>query len=297
MTSSRIHLLAAIVIAALVAPVLAAQGSTAPTTFQADAMWSNFDYQAGEEVLFYEDFTADRVGNFPQRLEFENGAMQVVDWNGRRWVAMEAPESTFAVPLPAPLPERFTIEFDFVEGAGRQRVRYGLGITTEKPRTTGSWEHYLKTSYLSVAHRLGTGIRTKDSLGPSSTGSDERLFSGPVRIRIQVDGEYAKLYVEENRIGNLPRALLERGDRLYFIGAATEEEPLLITDLTIAAGGSDLYDALANRESVIAPRHPLRDLERPAAARVDRGARRGRRRPRPRARLGAGGRRPHRLDR
>src|SRR5690606_37749220 len=34
--------------------------------------WANYDFVPGERVIFAEDFTADRVGDFPRRLEFRS---------------------------------------------------------------------------------------------------------------------------------------------------------------------------------------------------------------------------------
>ncbi len=52
-----------------------------------EGAWSNYDFIPGERVLWAESFANDRVGNFPQRLELINGNMEVVEWNGGRWLA------------------------------------------------------------------------------------------------------------------------------------------------------------------------------------------------------------------
>src|SRR5690606_29230219 len=49
--------------------------------------WANFDFVPGDRVLFIEDFSNDRVGNFPRRLEFRRGSMQIVEWQGPRWLS------------------------------------------------------------------------------------------------------------------------------------------------------------------------------------------------------------------
>lgn len=70
-----------------------------------DAAWTNYDFLPGERVLFADDFTADVVGDFPRRLEFRSGQLQVVEWRGRRWLSAEGGE--LYVKLPEALPERF----------------------------------------------------------------------------------------------------------------------------------------------------------------------------------------------
>ena len=63
-------------------PSATASGApAADTTLRpGEGAWSNYDFVPGERVLFAEDFTADRVGNFPRRLELIEGNMEVVEW-------------------------------------------------------------------------------------------------------------------------------------------------------------------------------------------------------------------------
>nr|MBA3343785.1 hypothetical protein [Gemmatimonadales bacterium] len=48
------------------------------------------------------DFTEDEVGNFPQRLEFKTGAMEVVEFEGGQRALRASSQSDFIIPLPAP---------------------------------------------------------------------------------------------------------------------------------------------------------------------------------------------------
>jgi hypothetical protein len=74
--------------------------------------WVNFDVQPGVIPLYVDDFSKDRVGNFPKRLEFRDGSMEVAEWNGARYLRTTTRYVEFAVVLPEVLPDRFTIEFD-----------------------------------------------------------------------------------------------------------------------------------------------------------------------------------------
>ena len=92
----------------------------------------------GERVLFFEDFTKDTVGDFPRRLEFKRGNLEVVDWQGGRYLRTTVGNGEFYIPLPEVLPERFTVEFDYAgasagnatalwfdkEGGGRNRIDF-----------------------------------------------------------------------------------------------------------------------------------------------------------------------------
>jgi len=76
-----------------------------------EGAWANYDFIPGEQVLFADDFSGDRVGNFPRRLEFVNGTMEIVQLDSGRYLRASS-ASRFELQLPEALPERFTIEFE-----------------------------------------------------------------------------------------------------------------------------------------------------------------------------------------
>src|SRR6266566_7627025 len=84
----------------------------APTLKPGEGAWANYDFVPGDRIIFFEDFTNDNVGDFPQRFEFKNGNMEVVEWQGGRYLRVKE-DSRFRIPLPEILPERFTVEFDY----------------------------------------------------------------------------------------------------------------------------------------------------------------------------------------
>jgi outer membrane protein OmpA-like peptidoglycan-associated protein len=68
-----------------------------------------------------------------------------------------------------------------------------------------------------------------------------------VKIRIAVDGDYLKLYVDEQRVLNVPNAKLGRTKQILFdLNGWSAKEPRMIANLRIAAGGRPMYDALMN---------------------------------------------------
>ncbi len=101
------------------APAAADQPAASPAPAAAPAkneapgsgVWVNYDFQPGEIPLYVDDFSRDRVGNFPKRLEFIEGNMEVAEWNGVRWLRATT-RSSFAIVLPDTLTDRFTMEFD-----------------------------------------------------------------------------------------------------------------------------------------------------------------------------------------
>jgi outer membrane protein OmpA-like peptidoglycan-associated protein len=215
----------------------AARGSETPAAKNAAAdatmlkpgegAWANYDFVPGERILLHEDFSRDRVGNFPKRFEFQSGNMQIVEWQGQRWLSGE--DGEFLITLPETLPERFTVEFDLAGDGNAMALNF---LHDEK-----STEPYLEIGTYFARFRNGR----VDANGELRAKTDEK----PVRIRIAVDGDYLKLYANETRALNVPNAKPGRSNRIYvFLNGWSADQPRMIANLRVAAGGREMYDAL-----------------------------------------------------
>src|SRR4051812_10514271 len=64
-------------------PAAGASPTAAASTSPSDKkVWANYDFVPGQRTIFFTDFTEDEVGNFPQRLDFKSGQMEVVEFEG-----------------------------------------------------------------------------------------------------------------------------------------------------------------------------------------------------------------------
>ncbi|HEY0996755.1 MAG TPA: OmpA family protein [Gemmatimonadaceae bacterium] len=227
----------------------AAPGGKAPSAKPGEGAWSNFDFVPGERVLFAEDFSRDRVGNFPKRLELATGNAEVVEWQGKRWLRVND-YSVIEVPLPEALPQRFTIEFDYTLPWSRS----GFYIAP-KADLNGTSHNYSSHTRVEL-HGTEAGIIRAQNAGESKADprdyfkdmyDNDRHLSEPIRVRLQADGRYVKVYLNEVRVANMPNADFPRADKLVFFfddNTYGEKQPPLLTNLSINAGGKDLYDAL-----------------------------------------------------
>jgi OmpA-OmpF porin, OOP family len=216
------------------APAAASGGSVPPATLRpGEGAWANYDFVPGETVLFAEDFAADRVGNFPRRLTFERGNLEVVEWRGTRLLRATADRNHFLVRLPRELPERFTIEFD-VHHAHREMW---TALMTENTPTD-------VTFYPHTLFWVGSEAGLRGLEAPGAEVETERPHEELVPVRITVDGGYAKMFLGEQRIANVPNARIVRSNTLLFVVRGTAEHPAHIGNIRVAAGGASLYDAL-----------------------------------------------------
>lgn len=235
-------------------PASAAPASEAPVQPPA-AAFANFDFVPGNKVLFADDLSRDRVGNFPQRLELVAGNLEIVEWQGARWVRAVAEGSRFDIPLPQALPQRFTLEFDIAMKEDRgiyQSVHAASAKEAGDAFTSldgGQVADDLPTTALFISQNEagigGGGSPTAKKRYEGANGANDRDADGRIfRVRLQADGRYVKMYVNQDRVANVPNANFGRTNKLRFSLNASTELPVYVGNFTVAAGGSQLYDAL-----------------------------------------------------
>lgn len=206
-----------------------------------EGAWANYDFIPGDSVLFYEDYAEDEIGDFPLRLEWVRGNMEIVEWQGRRLLRATGSDSRLAVVLPDSLPQRFTIEFEISDPSTDQGTRV---ITTDYPRSARRYD----PPHVNIGSWRGSGIW--EAGDPLSTLEDERMTEQLVTARIMADGGHVKVYLDETRIANVPRIDLARGNRVTFAFGSRADAPIYLGSIRIAAGGRDLYDDLVSEGRV-----------------------------------------------
>ena len=77
------------------------------------AVYSKFDYVPGDQIIFYDDFTKDFIGDFPSKWN-TNGGGEVVTMNDspEKWMEQLPGSPIYYIPDVPKLPEEYTIEFD-----------------------------------------------------------------------------------------------------------------------------------------------------------------------------------------
>ncbi|NUP56401.1 MAG: OmpA family protein [Gemmatimonadaceae bacterium] len=209
----------------------AASGRSTP----GEGAWLNYDFVPGEKVLFYEDYTKDEVGNFPQRLELVSGNMEIAEWRGSRYLRSTG-AGEIAIPLPDVLPPRFTLEMDVYHGArrntwGEVTVRFTERPSAQNPVVQVNWT---KGGILAMGHESMTDV------------GQEKFADQFVPIRVMADGKYVKVYMGDKRVANVPNADLGRANKIWVRVPASDESPAYVGAIRVAAGGKKIYDAIAS---------------------------------------------------
>jgi len=203
-----------------------------------EGAWARYDFVPGEEVLLVADYSTDDVGDFPRRFELTNGSWEVVEWQGERYVRALS-GGMLSIPLPDVLPDRFTVEtsVNLQHGNAHLWILPGDGTLRRARDYSGS---------MVSARWTQTGIEARNQGPQSMTSHGHSAWDNVVPLRVMADGDYMKVYLGERRVANVPNAVFPRTDRLYVdVSSASQDRPILLGPVRIAAGGADLYDRLA----------------------------------------------------
>lgn len=229
-----------LLLATTVSPVFA-QGATGPATAQA-RIWENYDFVPGSKVLFFTDFSEDRVGNFARRLRFSNGAMDVVDRNGVKVLRVTS-RSQFLIPVGRNLPERFTLEIDVIApSSGKIDM-----VSIEGGRELDRGEQSANVTWNPTgAFILGSGQDGSNSPVSMPEAMRSQLIDTVTHLRVLMDGAYFKMYVNDRRIYNIPELAFRRDSLIRVLTTGAEDGPVYFTSIRVAESETDvLYDALA----------------------------------------------------
>jgi outer membrane protein OmpA-like peptidoglycan-associated protein len=198
-----------------------------------EGVWVNYDFTPGTRPLFVEDFSRDNVGDFPRRLEFGDGNMEIAEWQGTRWLRITSTPGKFSIPLPEQLPERFTVEFDATTSVSNIWMVLGFAEGAADDVRFRGMNGNGQGGVFGATHQT-------QGFTPSPIPMGE-IYRG----RIMADGRYVKVYMNDTRVANIPNAELGRSNKITIELAARVDDPVFIGNISIMAGGKKLYDELA----------------------------------------------------
>jgi hypothetical protein len=187
-------------------------------------------------VLFATDFSQDRVGNFPSGLKYVRGPLEVVLVDGVSMLRSIGP-AEFIIPLAQPLPQDFTLEFDFV--ARNSNCCSGEELAFEGSpalnRSTGS-------AWVSWHHQYAAILGGGQALGNSTVRFSEDLqgeLKGQLgQIQMMMSGTQFKLFTNGRQLYNIPNLVFRRSNvlRVYLGGLDDGTAAVYLARVRLATG-------------------------------------------------------------
>ena len=235
---------------------LAAQQAAAPD-FQA---FSRFDFVPGEKVVGFEDFSQDSIGDFPAKWN-TNAAGEIVTVAGKpgRWLKLTR-AGVFVPELTPTLPDNFTLEFDLlVPPAFNSGYLFNASIVElDDVRQIAQWQTasnrftftawagggpMWQTSWTARIEANTTGGTTS---GPS-TDTKSPWKSDPVHVAITRQGARMRVYFNQEKMWDVPRALLPAAKYnaiAFFIPNVDAGSEYFVSNVRLAVGAPDTRNKL-----------------------------------------------------
>jgi outer membrane protein OmpA-like peptidoglycan-associated protein len=259
-----------IVAIALSSGLCAQEGETEETGSQADQnlqgeptlqVFSKFDFVPGEQVIFFDDFTTENVGDFPARWN-TNGSGEIVSLGGMpgRWLKMQT-GGAFYPETGKAFPENFTFEFDLVTTFENDPGCFEIDLYQILPDQaidglvpgTGGGALKLDPYNLSVFNWK------EGSYGEISNSIDNEFHrlhkNKKVRVSVSVQKQRMRMYLDATKIFDIPR-FFPAGiaiDRIRFAlwGCEVEGYQPFISNFRIAAGAPDMRNKLVTEGKLV----------------------------------------------
>lgn len=234
----------------------ASQSGDAAESFQ---VYSKFDFIPGEKTIFYDDFSDGTIGDFPANWN-TNGSGEIVNTNlaPGKWFQFKG-EGYYIAESTGVFPENFTVEFDLIpvnkdnnEGEAEGTGVYIVSGNMKDPNEGGAIPGKAGIK-LNIGNNGLTNFSSYADGEYKADGTREISIkpSKKYRISIWVQKQRVRLYVDENKVFDLPRALPE-GHKYNIIRFENGEySNCMIGGFRIAAGLPDIRSKLLTEGKLV----------------------------------------------
>ena len=223
---------------------------------QQNSVTSKYDFIPGEKVIFFDDFTAENIGDFPVQWN-TTGSGEVVTTTlaEGRWFFITNERGITTLDASLTLPDNYTIEFDVIPQKTAKNNNSSFSfyvLSTSKP----------KDLMYGVARPGDAGIKFSfeynnyysayyNDKSPDLKGREDApklLVDKKYRISIWVQKERIRLYVGEEKLFDLPKAMSK--NYKYNMIRFDHGTPM-ISNVRIATGLPDMRNKLITEGKLI----------------------------------------------
>ncbi|WP_339655982.1 OmpA family protein [uncultured Maribacter sp.] len=220
-------------------------------------VYSNFTFLPGNKLLFYDDFVADALGDFPANWE-TGGSGEVVTTSDSesKWLSISR-RAGYMPTMENTLPENYTIEFDLANngyGSGKPNSKLFFAFLTKKAYSMGAGgsladiEILLSNNGFKVSNVENFGGEVEVKIGSRIDREMTDYLNNTVHISIAVNKKRLRMWVNEEKMVDSPN-LIQANIGKYFIIEAMDVLPenghfVGISNFKIAESTEDLRSLL-----------------------------------------------------
>lgn len=223
--------------------------------------YNKFDFIPGENIIAFDDYLQDDIGQAPLKWNFQGNAEVVSQTEGeQRWIAISGEYNLFYPDFIKLLPENFTLEFDMAVNPDYKGYGLALHFMNRESASYHGKNPFLTSPNLHPNGYLRLNMRPLSS-NNSNTGDFEYNFSyeqmqafarndnvpafsrdtnRKVRVSIWRQNQRLRLYINHTKVWDLPRAFAQGLDYNTFMIETKSQVPVYIGPLRLAEGKPDL---------------------------------------------------------
>lgn len=215
--------------------------------------YSKYDFVPGEKIIGFEDFATGTIGDFPAGWNTTASA-EIVTIEGKqgRWLWLTKP-GVFVPEFTETYPEDFTFEFDLLHGVPIRGAYFNFtlaelsNIAQPQNWTLGTNRINFEFNTANTGSQSGSSrfsVR-KNSVSEAANMVVTGLFSdqyNPVHISIWRQKERVRVYVNQEKFWDIPKALAKDAKLNAIVFSVTYAESLIqhyIGNLRLAIGAPD----------------------------------------------------------
>ncbi len=224
--------------------------------------FSKFDFVPGEQIILFDDFSQDNIGDFPA-LWNTNGSGEIVNTNlfQGNWLQFSTRNAIWTDGL-LDLPDNYTIEFDVVPIKGEEGGMAGYGFRLMQSINAKAYDHgsvpgkaglaFFVEYYGRPGYRTYITGREGDGLGLSGIKENKDLYqkeNQKYHISIWIQKSRVRIYQNESKLFDLPKAFPVESvkmDRIRFEAGAA-----LVSNIRIAVGAPDMRSKLLTEGKLV----------------------------------------------
>ena len=201
---------------------------------------TKFDFVPGDKVILSDDFTQEDLGEFPAKFKPQIGTFEIAEMEKERWLRSMSDDGTVRLRLPeAPLPEYWTLEFDF---HGEEPLESALHVRGMTKEDDVAWEMTFPSGGANMFFRSGEFS--------SNTPLEGAEIAGRHHVMVMARQKGIKCYVDRQRLVNLPEVYEGKGPAVALDIRLWANTHPMITNVRFAEGCKPAQDMLATGKLV-----------------------------------------------
>ncbi|HBG71554.1 MAG: hypothetical protein A2W93_07930 [Bacteroidetes bacterium GWF2_43_63] len=172
--------------------------------------YSQYDFIPGDQVLFFEDFSQDAIGDFPALwTSNSSGEVKTVNIAPGKWFHLNGEDATYCFSKDIAFPDNYIIEFDIIPDAV-----YGRGIMFTLYQTDPDNMHEIEDALYPGLYGLHITL-----------GANGWYTKGYGETKDWLEGNASKNPVVKEKVNHVTIWIQKRRVRIYHLGAKVLDVP------------------------------------------------------------------------